>query len=151
MDLSPSPALTTRYVIIGKELHNWRTELYSQGVLLAIPEVLRNPIGALDPNIKGGNYLNNILGIIQARALGAEDCVMLNDAGLVTESSNSNVFFVIDDKIVTPADTAGNLRGLTKVAVLEACRERDVETEHGCNIVTLADERASQQGKQTAT
>ncbi len=29
--------------------------------------------------------------------------------------------------------------------------ERDVETEHGCNIVTLADERASQQGKQTAT
>ena len=129
VDLFPSPALTTRYVIIVKELHNWRTELYSQGVRLAIPEVLRNPIGALDPNIKGGNYLNNILGIIQARALGAEDCVMLNDAGLVTESSNSNVFFVIDDKIVTPADTAGNLRGLTKAAVLEACRERDVETE----------------------
>ncbi len=129
VDLFPSPTLTTRYVIIVKELHNWRADLYSQGVRLAIPEVLRNPTGALDPNIKGGNYLNNILGIIQARALGADDCVMLNDAGLVTESSNSNVFFVIDDKIVTPADTAGNLRGLTKAAVLEACRERDVETE----------------------
>lgn len=129
VDLFPSPALTARYVIIVKGLHRWREELYSQGVRLAIPEVLRNSISALDPNIKGGNYLNNILGIIQARALGADDCVMLNDAGLVTESSNSNVFFVIDDKIVTPAETAGNLRGLTKTAVLEACRGRDVATE----------------------
>ena len=115
-------------MIIVDELRDWRADFYSQGVRLAIPEVLRNPSSALDPNIKGGNYLNNILGIIQARALGADDCVMLNDAGLVTESSNSNVFFVIDDKIVTPAETAGNLRGLTKVAVLEACREQGVPT-----------------------
>ena len=128
VDLYPSPELVARYVILVDELRDWRAELYSQGVRLAIPEVLRNPPSALDPNIKGGNYLNNILGIIQARALGADDCVMLNDAGLVTESSNSNVFFVIDDKIVTPAETAGNLRGLTKVAVLEACREQGVPT-----------------------
>ena len=128
VDLYPSPELVARYVIIVDELRDWRAEFYSQGVRLAIPEVLRNPPSALDPNIKGGNYLNNILGIIQARALGADDCVMLNDAGLVTESSNSNVFFVIDDKIVTPAETAGNLRGLTKVAVLEACREQGVPT-----------------------
>ncbi len=128
VDLYPSPELVARYVILVDELRDWRAELYSQGVRLAIPEVLRNPPSALDPNIKGGNYLNNILGIIQARALGADDCVMLNDAGLVTESSNSNVFFVIDDKIITPAETAGNLRGLTKVAVLEACREQGVPT-----------------------
>ncbi len=128
VDLYPNPELVARYVIIVDELRDWRAEFYSQGVRLAIPEVLRNPSSALDPNIKGGNYLNNILGIIQARALGADDCVMLNDAGLVTESSNSNVFFVIDDKIVTPAETAGNLRGLTKVAVLEACREQGVPT-----------------------
>ncbi|MFB3089431.1 MAG: aminotransferase class IV [Acidiferrobacterales bacterium] len=128
VDLYPNPELVARYVIIVDELRDWRADFYSHGVRLAIPEVLRNPSSALDPNIKGGNYLNNILGIIQARALGADDCVMLNDAGLVTESSNSNVFFVIDDKIVTPAETAGNLRGLTKVAVLEACREQGVPT-----------------------
>ncbi len=64
----------------------------------------------------------------QARELGADDCLMLNDAGFVTEASNSNVFFVIDDEIVTPAATVGHLRGLTKTAVHEACRERDVVT-----------------------
>ncbi len=129
VDLYPDPALPTRYVIIIQELHEWRPELYSQGVRLAIPEVLRNPINSLDPNIKGGNYLNNILGVIQARALAADDCIMLNDAGLVTEASNSNVFFVIEDHIVTPAETAGNLRGLTKIAVHEACKERGLATE----------------------
>ncbi len=129
VDLFPSPALTTRYVIIVKELHDWPAASYSQGVRLAIPEVLRNSIDALNPNIKGGNYLNNILGVIQARAVGADDCIMLNDAGLVTESSNSNVFFVINDKIVTPSESVGNLKGLTKTAVHDACRERDVVTE----------------------
>ena len=128
VDLFPDPALSTRYVIIVKELHAWREDFYSEGVSLAIPEVRRNPTNALDPNIKGGNYLNNVLGVLQARDLGADDCVMLNSAGLVTESSNSNVFFVIDDRIVTPADNAGNLRGLTKTAVHEACRERGVVT-----------------------
>ena len=129
VDLFPSPTLTTRYVIIVKELHDWPAASYSQGVRLAIPEVLRNSIDALNPNIKGGNYLNNILGVIQARAVGADDCIMLNDAGLVTESSNSNVFFVINDKIVTPSESVGNLKGLTKAAVHDACRERDVVTE----------------------
>lgn len=128
VDLFPSPTLTTRYVIIVKELHDWPADSYSQGVRLAIPEVLRNSIDALDPNIKGGNYLNNILGVIQARAVGADDCIMLNGAGLVTESSNSNVFFVINDEIVTPSESVGNLKGLTKAAVHDACRERDVVT-----------------------
>jgi len=38
------------------------------------------------------------------------------------------VFFVIDDEIVTPAETVGRLRGLTKAAVHEACRDRGVAT-----------------------
>lgn len=128
IDLFPSPTIATRYVIIVKELHAWPSEYYTRGVLLAIPKVRRNSASALDPNIKGGNYLNNVLAVIEARELGADDCVMLNDAGLVTESSNSNVFFVIDDEIVTPAETVGNLRGLTKVAVHEACQQRGVST-----------------------
>jgi branched-chain amino acid aminotransferase len=49
---------------------------------------------------------------------------MLNEAGLVTEASNSNVFFVLDGELVTPSQKASNLRGLTKAAVHEACRER---------------------------
>ena len=130
VDLFPDPGLSARYVIIVKEVHQWKADFYRLGVRLAVSRTRRNPINALNPNIKGGNYLNNVLGIIEAREQGADDCVMLNDAGLVTESSNSNVFFVIDGDPVTPAETAGHLRGLTRIALQEACAS------HGLNILT---------------
>lgn len=136
VDLYPDPALAPRYVIIVREVPKWNPVFYSRGVTAAIAATRRNPGTALDPNIKGGNYLNNVLGVLDARAYGADDCIMLNDAGFVTEASNSNVFFVIGGALVTPAQTAANLRGLTKAAVHEACaarglgsRERDVHAD----------------------
>lgn len=129
VDLFPRPELTTRYVIIVKELPEWDPEFLRVGLRLAIPETRRNAINSLDPNIKGGNYLNNVLGIIEARMLGADDCVMLNDSGLITEASTSNIFFVMHDEkvLVTPAETAGHLRGLTKAAVEKLCVKHDLQ------------------------
>jgi len=124
----PRAGLTTRYVIIVKALTGWKPEFYSEGVHLAVTATKRNPKNALDPNIKGGNYLNNVLGVIEARALGADDCLMLNHSGCITEASNSNVFFVIDGKLVTPAESSGNLRGLTKTAVRQACKANGLMT-----------------------
>jgi branched-chain amino acid aminotransferase len=129
IDLFPSGDLRTRYVIIVRPVPNWPAELYSRGVRLAVAGTLRNPSSALDPNIKGGNYMNNVLGLMDAREVGADDCLMLNDAGFVTEASNSNAFFVIDGALVTPGQTAANLRGLTKAAVHEACRARGLASE----------------------
>jgi branched-chain amino acid aminotransferase len=128
VDLFPSPELKTRYVIIVRPVPSWNPEFFSRGVRLGVASTRRNPKNALDPNIKGGNYLNNVLGVMDARALGADDCVMLNEEDLVTEASNSNVFFVIGGELVTPAQTAGNLRGLTKAALHDACRARGLAT-----------------------
>jgi branched-chain amino acid aminotransferase len=108
-----------------------------------VPATRRNSGSALDPNIKGGNYLNNVLGLMEARALGAEDCIMLDESGLVTEASNSNVFFVLDGQLVTPSQTARNLRGLTKAAVHEACSRQGLatrETEIGLDDLRAATE-----------
>jgi len=128
VDLFPSPELKTRYVIIVRSVPSWAPELYTRGVRAAIAATRRNPSAALDPNIKGGNYLNNVLGVMDARALGADDCVMLNEAGFVTEASNSNVWFVLGGELVTPAQSAGNLRGLTKAALHDACAARGLAT-----------------------
>jgi branched-chain amino acid aminotransferase len=128
VDLFPSPEIKTRYVIIVRAVPSWNPEFYSHGVRVGVASTRRNPKTALDPNIKGGNYLNNVLGVMDARAQGADDCVMLNEEGLVTEASNSNVFFVLGGELVTPAQTAGNLQGLTKAALHEACRARGLAT-----------------------
>lgn len=128
VDLYPDPKLETRYVVIVKEVPHWNPDYYSQGMKMAIPAVRRNPVDALDPNIKGGNYLNNVLAITQARQLGADDCIILNHDGYVTEAANSNVFFVIDGDLVTPSESAGNLRGLTKGAILRASAGHALES-----------------------
>jgi branched-chain amino acid aminotransferase len=55
--------------------------------------------------------------VAEAIEIGADDCLMLNPAGLLTEASNSNVIFVIDGKLVTPSVESGVLRGITKGAI----------------------------------
>lgn len=117
VDLYPDPALRTSFMILVKPVPKWKPEHYATGLRLAVTEVRRNAVDAMSPNIKSGNYLNNILGLAESVELGADDCLMLNAAGHVTEASNSNVFFVIDNRVQTPADSAGNLRGITGAAL----------------------------------
>ena len=131
LDLLPRQGVALRRVVIVKEVPQWNPKHYSDGATLAIVSTRRNPHEALDPNIKGGNYMNNVLGVIEASSLGADDCLMLSESGLVTEASNSNVFFVIDGVLVTPSQRAANLRGLTKAAVLAACGAAGIYAREG--------------------
>lgn len=123
IDLHPTPQPVTNLVILVKEVPEWPAVFSDIGVSLQVTQVRRNPVEALDPNIKSGNYLNNVMGVMEARATGADDCLMLNPKGLVTESSNSNVFFVRTGKVMTPSVPSGNLRGLTRQALMEAALE----------------------------
>ena len=127
IDLLPREGIALRRVVIVKEVPEWNPLHFSLGAKLAIVATRRNPHDALDPNIKGGNYLNNVLGVIEADLLGADDCLMLSEAGLITEASNSNVFFVIDNRLVTPSQKAANLRGLTKVTIQAACKANGID------------------------
>ena len=127
VDLYPDPDLETRYVIIVSTLPSRKPEYYSRGMDMAIPSVRRNPENALDPNIKGGNYLNNILAITEARQLDADDCIILNREGFVTEAANSNVWFVINGQLITPA--TGNLKGLTKMHIHRALGEASISSQ----------------------
>jgi branched-subunit amino acid aminotransferase/4-amino-4-deoxychorismate lyase len=42
----------------------------------------------------------------------------------VTEASNSNVFFVIDDRLLVPSVDSGVLRGITKAAIQRLASEQ---------------------------
>lgn len=117
LDLVPAADLKSTFVIILKEVPKWKPEFYTKGMTLAVTQVRRNPVEALSPDIKSGNYLNNILGVAEAVGIGADDCLMLNPDGIVTEASNSNVLFVIDGKVVSPNVESGVLRGITRASI----------------------------------
>jgi branched-subunit amino acid aminotransferase/4-amino-4-deoxychorismate lyase len=78
----------------------------------------RNPVESLSPAWKTGNYLNNILGLREARARGADDVVMLNLRGEVTEAATSNIAFVRNGEVITPKLECGILEGITRGLLL---------------------------------
>lgn len=131
LDLDPATAPATTYVILVKEIPAWNPEFYKAGTTLAIPETCRNSPRALDPNIKCGNYLNNVLGVAEAKEMGADDALMLSIDGKLTEASNSNVSFVIQGAIHTPLHephtNTGNLRGITRTLVGELAAKAGTE------------------------
>lgn len=130
VDLFPDPDLESRLIIIVKPVPVWNPRHYEIGMTMSIPQQRRNSISSLDPNIKGGNYLNNILALTESKQAGFDECLMLNGRGMVTECSNSNVWFVIDNQYVTPQ--AGNLVGLTRRTLMDLlCAEGLEAVERG--------------------
>jgi branched-subunit amino acid aminotransferase/4-amino-4-deoxychorismate lyase len=98
----------------------WTPRQLTEGLRLSVATGLRrNPIAALNPAWKTGNYLNNILCLREARERGADEVVIINLAGEVAEAAVSNIAFVRAGEIVTPPMSAGILGGITRQVLLE--------------------------------
>jgi branched-chain amino acid aminotransferase len=93
-------------------------EAFEKGLGVALVERRRNSPFALDPRAKTGNYLNNVLALHEARLAGADDALMLNERGEVTEATTANVYVVRDGRLATPPLEAGILKGTTRTRVL---------------------------------
>lgn len=95
------------------------------GLTLSVATGLRrNPVDALDPAWKTGNYLNNLLCLREARARAADEVVICNQRGLVAEAAVSNIFFVQHGVLVTPPTSAGILAGITRELILNEVAAR---------------------------
>ena len=57
------------------------------------------------------------------------DVLMLNEEGLLAEGSFSNVFLVIEEKLVTPSLETGILSGITREVVIEIAKRSKIDVE----------------------
>jgi branched-chain amino acid aminotransferase len=107
------------YVVLVQPCPELPAEKWRTGLRLSVAEsIRRNPALCLNPAWKTGNYLNNLLCLREARSRGADDVVILNIAGEVTEASVSNIGFVRGGRIITPPLSAGILAGITRSLVV---------------------------------
>lgn len=125
ISLDPSPTLTPNLLIMIKETPATPV-LVEAGLHLAIVDRRRNDIRALSPAAKTGNYLNNILAKIESQKLGADDALLLNAAGMVTESTVSNIWVVKDGALKTPQLDVGILQGVTRHFVFQLLQEQQI-------------------------
>lgn len=57
-----------------------------------VTNVRRNPVESLNPNIKSGNYLNNILAMKEAHDDDYTDALMLTTKDMLSELTRSNIW-----------------------------------------------------------
>jgi branched-chain amino acid aminotransferase len=119
--LDPALSDGTTLMVIVKPLELPPAEVYERGGSIALVSVRRNERRAVDPAVKSGNYLNNILAIAEARRRlpTVDEAIMCNVSGQVTEGSTSNVFVVKGGAIKTPFLEDGILDGITRRRVRE--------------------------------
>jgi branched-chain amino acid aminotransferase len=65
-----------------------------------------------------GNYLNSVLGKLEAVRDGYDDAIMLDIHGFVSEGTGENIFIVNDGELITPPYSSSILRGITRNTVM---------------------------------
>src|SRR5438270_4604845 len=63
----------SRLFVIVRPLEPAPREQYEKGLQMAVTVTRRNPTACLDPSLKTGNYMNNILALREPHAAGAAD------------------------------------------------------------------------------
>jgi branched-chain amino acid aminotransferase len=132
-----------RMIIMVRPLKRPADEVYRNGVKLRVVHLDPTARRAVAPGIKTGNYLTNIMALHEARSAGADDALIVDVDGRVTEGSSFNVFVVHGGRVTTPARDVGLLAGITRERVLRLARADGIEVIEGLLVpddVRAADE-----------
>jgi branched-chain amino acid aminotransferase len=110
--------------IIADKIELYPDEFYEKGLTLITSTIRQKGLDQVTPSVKSLNYLANILARAEASAAGAQEAIMLNATGHVSECTGDNIFFIKDGKIFTPPTSAGILVGVTRQVVMKLCQEK---------------------------
>jgi branched-chain amino acid aminotransferase len=123
--LDPRASLVPSLVIVVQPLVLPTAQAYERGIAAVVVDRTKGESG-LDPSIKSGNYLANVLALQEAIAAGGDDAIMKNAAGDIAEGATSNLFLVRASAsgpvLVTPSIETGLLEGITRRVVVRLAR-----------------------------
>ena len=127
LGLNPVQCKRPSVIIIATTIALYPKEVCEAGLTVVTCATRRTGAAALNPAVKSLNYLNNVMARIEANLAGADEALMLNDAGNVAECTADNVFIVKRGQIFTPPISAGALRGITRSVVFEIANELSIK------------------------
>ncbi len=110
--------------IIADKIELYPDEYYEKGLTLITSTIRQKGLDQVTPSVKSLNYLANIMARAEASAAGAQEAILLNAHGYVSECSGDNIFFVKHGKIFTPPSSAGILVGITRQVVMELAEQK---------------------------
>lgn len=126
LGLDPAKCPKAQVIVITEQLALFPKEFYEKGLDVVTVSTRRNRPDVLSPAIKSLNYLNNIVAKLEAKKAGAQEALMLNTDGYVSEGPGENVFMVKKGELYTPPSYVGALKGITRAAIIEIAHKNGI-------------------------
>ncbi len=115
--------LTPNVYITIKELY----DIPKHPVKVIFYNESKYPILRFNPAIKSINYLGNMMAIEDANKEDAFEVVFYNNNNTITECAMRNIFFIKNNKLITPALELGILSGTTRNIIAKLSRSINLE------------------------
>jgi branched-chain amino acid aminotransferase len=122
LGVDPASCPQARTILVGGPIAVTSAAARDGGARLVTASVRRPGPAVVDARVKSLNYLPSVLARLEARAAGADEALLLNDAGRVAEGSAENVLCVRSGVLCTPPATEGALAGITLAVLLDLAR-----------------------------
>jgi branched-chain amino acid aminotransferase len=139
--LDPRNTTAPNIVIIARPIGKSMFEA-GKGFKIAAVSVRKIPAMCFDARVKSMNYLTNILARMEALESGADEAIMLDIYGYISEGAADNIFMVKEGELYTPS-VQDALEGITRATVIELADRKKIrvhETKLTLYDVYTADE-----------
>lgn len=112
-------------------LAEFKSPVYDDSGITLVTAAQRRPrADMLDPKIHHNNLIPSILAKVEANNAGADDALMLDDAGFVAET-NATHFFHVRDGVLRTSTTRACPEGITRATVLELADDLGLQVNVG--------------------
>ena len=118
------------HLIITARENHYGEKIFEKGVSLNISDYRRNEKSLL-VSVKSDNYLENLLILNMGINKGFNESIFFNSKGYLAEGCISNIFFVKNKKVYTPATDNGLLSGIVRNKVIELLKAEEIPFEEG--------------------
>ncbi len=131
----PKPSII---IITVPLLQLYDEEKGRSGMSMIVAWVRRDSVDATTHEIKSLNYLNSILAKIEANNAGADEALILDQRGFISEATGENIFIVNNGRLITPPASSGPLPGITAALVRGLAEKMGyVVVERGITVAEL--------------
>ena len=103
------------------------------GIRIKVLSIRRVPHDSLEPKVKSLNYLNIVMGKLEARACQFDEAVMLDSQGYICECPGFNILAISGNKLLAPKNDI--LMGITRSSVMQMAKDAGMEVEEGLYTV----------------
>ena len=131
LGVNPKQCESASLIVIVDKLAVYPEEKVNAGITLMTSSVRQKNPATLSSRAKTLNYLPNMMAKLEALRSGADEALLLNDQGFVSECVGENVFAVNTSPagevhIRTPDVSCGILEGVTRNTIIELAAKQKI-------------------------